>query len=372
VTPLAATLGPTAYWYLTRATGVVSLLLLTGVIVLGIRGPMRLPASPRWPRFALDTLHRDLSLLAVALIVVHVVAAVLDGFAPISLVDGLIPLHSSYRPLWLGFGALAFDLMLALIITSLIRRRLGYRAWRAVHWLAYASWPVAVLHGLGTGSDTKQVWSLALTFACLLVVSAAVIGRVGRTPELAAEWRNGAIGAAVVTPLAVAVFTVLGPLAPHWSSRSGTPPSLLAATAGAAVSSPARHAPATTTTAAGTSHPLKLPFSAQLRGSITQTTAGGGAILDIELRVSGGLTGALRIRLGGQPIGGGLSMTGSQVDLLASGLPAALEGQVTQLNGSQLTAHVTAAKQRSVNLTAVLQIDNQTGSVSGRLQGQAA
>ena len=96
-----------------------------------------------------------MSLLVIVFLVIHIVTSVLDSFAPISLTAAVIPFVSSYRPLWLGLGTLSFDLILALAITSLIRRRLGYATWRAVHWLAYASWPVAVLHGLGTGSDTK-------------------------------------------------------------------------------------------------------------------------------------------------------------------------------------------------------------------------
>src|SRR5947209_12061135 len=147
-----AAAGPRAYWYLARGTGVVSLLLLTAIIVLGVMGPLRVTV-PRWPRFAIDGLHRDLSLLVMAVLVVHIATSVLDGFAPIAWLDAVIPLGSQYRPLWLGLGALSFDLLLALVITSLVRRRLGYRAWRAIHWAAYASWPVAVAHGLGTGSD---------------------------------------------------------------------------------------------------------------------------------------------------------------------------------------------------------------------------
>src|SRR5205807_8424001 len=88
---------------------------------------------------------------------------------------------ATYRPLWLGLGALSFDLLLALVATSLLRRRLGYRGWRAVHWLAYASWPVAVLHGLGTGTDTKLWWMLALTAACVAAVAVALLVRIGRS-----------------------------------------------------------------------------------------------------------------------------------------------------------------------------------------------
>ena len=95
----------------------------------------------------------------------------------------MIPFVSGYRPLWLGLGTLSFDLLVALAVTSLVRRRLGYRAWRAVHWLAYVSWPVAVLHGLGTGSDTKQWWMLALTVVCIVAVLVAVWTRIAHVSQ---------------------------------------------------------------------------------------------------------------------------------------------------------------------------------------------
>ncbi len=196
--------------------------------MLGVLGSLRYSAAPRWPRFAIDTLHRDISLLVIAVLVVHIITSVLDSFAPIRLIDAVIPFVSTYRPLWLGLGALAFDLMIALVITSLLRRRLGYGAWRLVHWLAYASWPVALLHGLGTGSDTKRV----------------VDARAHRRLR-----RRGARGGAgadhprfhVVAGVAgcrrsrcrwwrwspCAAFTLLGPLRPHWARRAGTPRTLL-------------------------------------------------------------------------------------------------------------------------------------------------
>src|SRR5437763_9175376 len=177
---VASALGPSAYWYLSRATGAVALVLLTVSVVLGILDSVRFSAGPRWPRFAIDSLHRDTSLLVIVLIVLHVVTSVLDGFAPIGLTDAVIPFATPYRPLWMGLGALSFDILVALVVTSLVRRRLGYRSWRAIHWLAYASWPIAILHGLGTGSDTKLWWMLAITAACVGAVMVATLVRLAR------------------------------------------------------------------------------------------------------------------------------------------------------------------------------------------------
>ncbi len=104
-------------------------------------------------------------------LVLHILTAVLDTFAPISLLAAFVPFVSSYRPFWLGLGAVAFDLLLAVTLTSLLRTRLGPGVWRATHWLAYACWPFALLHTLGTGSDVRTTWLLVLSVACLAFVA---------------------------------------------------------------------------------------------------------------------------------------------------------------------------------------------------------
>ncbi len=164
-------------WYLARGTGVVSLALLTATVLLGLTSVTRW-RSARWPRFVTVSLHRNLSLLSVVFLVVHIGSSVLDTYTKISLTDAFIPFVGSYRPFWLGLGALAFDLILALIVTSLIRVRLGLRTWRSVHWLAYAAWPVAVLHGLGTGTDASQRWMQLFTLTCIGLVGLAGLRRL--------------------------------------------------------------------------------------------------------------------------------------------------------------------------------------------------
>lgn len=221
-----ASSGPSAYWYLTRSTGAVSLVLLTAAVVLGGLDVQRISA-PSWPRFVVDALHRNVSLLAIAFLLVHILTSVLDSFASISLADAFIPFVGSYRPFWLGLGALAFDLLLAVTLTSLVRQRVGFRAWRLVHWLAYASWPIALLHGLGTGSDVKSAWLLALSLACLAAVLATVIWRaIAAWGEHAGRSRLALAGTG-----AFALFLLLwlpaDPLGSEWARRSGTPPALL-------------------------------------------------------------------------------------------------------------------------------------------------
>lgn len=167
-----------ALWYVGRGTGVVSLVLLTVVMVLGIGSRSGRPAFGL-PRFAVVALHRSASLLSVVFLAIHVVTLWLDPQAELKLVDFVLPFDASYRPLWMGLGTLGLDLMAAVFVTSLLRRRIGVRAWRAVHWLAYLSWPVALMHTLGTGTDRSTWWLITLSGLCFAAVGAAVVWRLG-------------------------------------------------------------------------------------------------------------------------------------------------------------------------------------------------
>jgi sulfoxide reductase heme-binding subunit YedZ len=212
-----------ALWYFTRGTGALSLVLLTASVVLGIVDVKRWSA---WhvPRFVVDGLHRTVSLLVVAFVAIHVVTAVLDSFAPLKLADAVIPFAAAYRPFWVGLGAIGFDLLLALVVTSLLRARLGTRAWRRVHWLAYGCWPVALLHGLGTGSDIRPGWMLWLSVGCAAAVAAAVVARAASTLPAAV---TAAAGIAIAG-ISMAAWLPSGPLAKGWAKTSGTPRHLLA------------------------------------------------------------------------------------------------------------------------------------------------
>ena len=167
----------TAFWYASRATGIVALLLLTAVLVLGIL-VNRQGRLPGLPRFAVTDLHRNLSLLSVAFIAIHVLTAVLDTFVHIPLISAVIPFASGYERFWLGLGAVSLDIMLAMIVTSLLRGRMSRLLWRAIHLLAYASWPVAFAHSVGSSTDLQHGWMLDLAIGCAMIVAAAVIWRL--------------------------------------------------------------------------------------------------------------------------------------------------------------------------------------------------
>jgi len=223
---MIATAGPSLAWYLTRSTGVVALVLLTGAVALGVLDVRRF-STPRWPRFIVDGLHRSVSLLAVVFLGLHILTSVLDSFASISLIDAIVPFVGSYRPFWLGLGAISFDLLVAVTITSLLRQRIGYTSWRAIHWLAYASWPIALLHGFGAGSDVKSTWFLFTSVACLAVVLAAVCIRVLGDWSRYPARRRAALAVAGAFSLFLVVWLPGGPLGSEWARRSGTPSALL-------------------------------------------------------------------------------------------------------------------------------------------------
>jgi methionine sulfoxide reductase heme-binding subunit len=169
----------TALWYASRATGVVTLLLLTAVLLLGIL-VNRQGRLPGLPAFAVTGLHRNVSLLAVAFLTIHVITAIVDPYVTIGLAAAVLPFVSGYKPFWLGLGAISLDLIAALILTSLARARMSRRAWRGIHWLAYAAWPLAVVHSLGSSSDARSGLVLAVMAGCVLAVAAALSWRLSR------------------------------------------------------------------------------------------------------------------------------------------------------------------------------------------------
>lgn len=164
----------TVMWYTSRATGVVSLLLLTTVMLLGLL-VTRQGRLPGLPRFAVSGLHRNLSLLAGVFVLIHVLTAIADSYVKIPIIAAIVPLASPYERFWLGIGAVSLDLMLAAIVTSLLRRHLSRRVWRAVHLLAYLSWPVAWFHSIFASGDLRHGLLFILAIGC----AAAVVAGAG-------------------------------------------------------------------------------------------------------------------------------------------------------------------------------------------------
>jgi sulfoxide reductase heme-binding subunit YedZ len=163
----------TALWYATRATGLMALVLLTLTMVFGLTTTTRARAR-NWPGFAQQEMHRRISILSVVFLGLHVLTSVMDTFVNIPLAAVVIPFTSKYQGFWVGLGAVALDLMIAVFVTSLLRERMRPAIWRAVHWLAYLSWPVALAHTFGMGTDAGEGWVIVLGIVCGLSVAAAL------------------------------------------------------------------------------------------------------------------------------------------------------------------------------------------------------
>jgi hypothetical protein len=364
----AAATSPSAYWYLTRGTGTIALILLTLSVALGVANVRRLRTA-NVPRFVLDAVHRNVSLLAMAFLVVHIVTSLLDGFAPIRLLDVIIPFSSSYRPLWLGLGAAAFDLLVAVVITSLLRRRFGYRTWRITHWTAYACWPFALLHGLGTGSDTKAGWMLVIVGGCVIVMIVAVVARATAGWPDHAGARLAALAGSALVPLGLLVWLPSGPLAAGWAKTAGTPASLLKASA----SSGSTSSSSSSSGSGASSSSAPSPFNAQVSGTVAQGPLADGLYrVDIRLAATGQKLSALDIRLRGQPLqGGGIQMSSSRVTLGTHANPGMYAGQVTSLQGTNIGAQVHDGSGHTLRLAFQLQIDSANGSAAGTVSATA-
>ena len=371
---VAASNNGLALWYLTRGSGTVALLLLTASVLLGVANTTRWKTD-NWPRFLVYGLHRNLTLLALAFTGVHVVTTIADAFAPIGIVDAVVPFLSPYRPFWLGLGALAFDLLLALIVTSLLRRRIGNRTWRLVHWLAYGAWPVALLHSLGTGSDARAGWMLFLGVTSGLVVVGAVMWRLlaarGVEPILQAAGALAAVGVAV----GLVVWARNGPLQHGWAARAGTPVSLLGRTAAGKAATVGAGRTRRTIRVVRPAVSGALPrgrFSGSLHGRITEApTDNGLVVVTIDASSTGSFRGRVHIALRGFPMdGGGVQMNDSVVGVLPAGAPTWSSGTVTGLDGTRVVSTVRDPSGKHV----MLQFDLRLGggsAVGGSIRGES-
>jgi Ferric reductase like transmembrane component len=352
-----------ALWFATRSTGIAALLLLTTSMVLGILTSSRF-ARPTLPRFVTMGLHRNVSLLVLVFLGLHIVTSVADSYAPVNWLDAVVPFAGTYRPLWLGLGAVSFDLLIALTVTSLLRARVGYRTWRWVHWASYACWPTALIHGLGTGTDAKLPLNLAVTAGSVGVVVVALWYR------LTAGWpehrgvRTSSALLSVALPVLAVGWMLGGPLKPGWALRAGTPVALLA-----------RHSPpggSATSRPAGTASSAQLPsapFTASLVGSVSQSAPNqnGDIAIRIHATTGGGTNGVLDIVLDGTPSGGGgLSLTASQVTYGTASQPQEYTGQLTDLRGSVLQISLRDRSGKALALAVTVNINGArvTGQVS--------
>ena len=182
VTVLANSFSSAPLWYTTRSTAIVGFLLLTLTTVFGVAATQRALASRAWPRFATQALHRNLSLLGLVFIGVHIITSIVDSYVSISWWALFVPGTSHYQGRWVTFGTIAFDLLVVVTATSLLRTRMPANAWRVIHWFSYAAWASAWLHFLKNGTDSRHHrFGLWLDLVCLAVVAIAVAIRASTT-----------------------------------------------------------------------------------------------------------------------------------------------------------------------------------------------
>lgn len=196
-------------WYTARASGYTALSLLTLSLVLGLVLSLRL-RSQRWPRFLTSELHRFVTLTTLVFVALHTASVLADPFVGFSAADVLVPFHSSYRPLGMALGIVASYLALALWLSSRLQRRIGWRAWRALHHLAFAVYAGAVSHTLLTGEDAGAGWGAAVAAGSVLLVGGLAVARLAGLPAgvrrpVAALASSCALGALVTLVVAARI-----------------------------------------------------------------------------------------------------------------------------------------------------------------------
>jgi hypothetical protein len=261
-------------------------------------------------------------------------------------------------------GALAFDLLLALTITSLLRKHIGYRTWRLLHWAAYATWPLALAHGFGSGSDARHGWMTALAFASVGLVVVAITIRLFQANNPGLQLVAGA--AAVAVLLLIGVWYKDGPAKRGWAARAGTPASLLKSTT--------RASTGTRLASASTSRPLR-SFTGRLVGRMSSSGPdfAGNAAIAIATAIRNGEPGVVRLTLWGTALeGGGLSMTDSQVSFEDAGHGVVYSGRIVGLEGDQVEADVTSPSGSTLLLRMQLRIDPRGRSVTGTISASSA
>jgi sulfoxide reductase heme-binding subunit YedZ len=203
-----------AIWYAARASGVAAYVVLSLVVCLGLTLGGK-AQSRRWPRFSVEDIHRFGGLLVGSLLGVHILAIAADSFLPFSLTQLLVPFTSTYRPLWTGLGIAAAELLGALAITNHYRKRLPYSFWRKAHYLNFAVWGLASVHGLMSGTDRGTVW-LAILYG--VSVGSVVTLLVWRFSGSRQRSRIATTGAVTVIALPLLIIGPLRHSAPLWNA----------------------------------------------------------------------------------------------------------------------------------------------------------
>ncbi|MEO6578311.1 MAG: ferric reductase-like transmembrane domain-containing protein [Candidatus Limnocylindria bacterium] len=209
------TIDHTLTWETARVGGMLSYVLVALSVIAGLVASLKL-RSTAWPRFVTTELHRFISLLAVVFALLHGVAVWLDPYTGFTAAEVLVPGAAHYRPLWVGIGIVGGYFLLAVWASEYVRRWIGYRWWRLIHFIAFGAFVLATIHGIGTGSDTAEPWALAIYGESVGAVLALVAWRLLSSPK--SPVRAAILVIAAGSALAFAVFTLVGPVRPGWNA----------------------------------------------------------------------------------------------------------------------------------------------------------
>ena len=358
----------TLTWDVARVGGLVAYLLLAVSVAIGLLLSMGW-RSPRWTRFVTNDLHRFVTLLALVFTGIHTLGVWIDPFMAYTPLEVFVPFVSHYRPLWVALGIVSAYLLIALWLSERLRSRVGYAWWRRFHGLSFVAYVAVTIHSIGTGSDTRTWWAILCYFGSAAVITALTVARLVPT-DLRRPSHPFLAGGGIVLAVAVAGWTVLGPLQPGWNAIAndghGSGESVaLAASAGAP------GAPGAATGATPTPPPtLGSPFEADFQGVLRQSAQGsdGLASLVISGTLSGGLDGSLQIGVRGQTSGDGAFAVSSTSLSLTTPDGGMCTGQITDIQGGQMAASCTTGAGQSVELGLRLRI-RESGSVGGVVTG---
>ncbi len=362
ITVVAAIGGnPKFLWYMTRATGIIAMVLLGMVVILGMVTATK--AAPKgFAKFLVPDLHRRLSITAAAFLGVHIITALLDSFVHIGLIASIVPFVATYRPVWVGFGAIAFDLLLIVIATSVVRHRFSQGPWKKIHYLSWLVVTFALFHAIGTGSDARVGLVEVVYIVLVAVVALAAIFRTATDAQLRKLAKIGGSAVIVAVPVLALGWSLKGPLRTGWASASSSfslLPKVTTTTAATSGSS----------SGGASSNGFVWPVNGGVRGTVSIANGSSGTS---TVTLSGTVTGTadvVSVRLVGQVQQGSLVLQGSSVAIGTASAPNTYTGAVAQAGGSTLVLSLHGA-QGSVTGALALSINGTT--FSGVLQAPAA
>jgi sulfoxide reductase heme-binding subunit YedZ len=352
------------FWYISRAAGFTSYLLLFVSVVLGIANGTRF-AERFFRRNSVFDLHRFTALLALVFALLHVYILLGDGYFNINIVQLSVPFLSPYRPWQVAAGIFSLYSLVLVIASFYVRKYIGFRAWRTLHFITFAMFGGVTVHGIMAGTDTNEPWAKAIYIACGAAVMVLIFYRVQyRMPDTSGV-RAMRLGSAIATCVAALVL-LLGT-----GLFSASRPSSAAVSGFADTATSDASAPVST---ASEPYPFLDSFDDDFNGTFVQSRDASGAHLTLDGTAAGDLNAKLHIELAQQAVAGSrrANITVNTAELRDSATNAPIcSGQLTQLDdGFVRVTCLGSGPYAGVEMTLSSRIEgNQDGTFSGALSG---